>query len=94
MGKINGDLVSPLAIDGKILVGNNTGLVGLMANNDNQSWSGEIVPIDSCDVVNGWSSFIVSLNFTPEIVETIGSGSYSFDYEVNSYLNEFCSQDS
>jgi len=45
---------------------------------------------EDCSITNGKQDFIVSLEFTEDLIEKIGGGAYNFDWEVNSYLYDIC----
>jgi hypothetical protein len=91
MSKINEDLAF-LDLEPTLIIGNNSGKVGRLNTSEGYFVYGDIVPFSDnlCEVMNGWTSFVVSLNFTEETVDKIGFGDYDFDYQVNSYFDDLC----
>jgi len=92
MGKIKNNTVSPVALNGTLIIGDNSGVVGSINTDGSISFNGDIVSFssDGCTIINGKRDFTLQLNFTSEIVSLIGSGDYSFDWNIHSFLDESC----
>ncbi len=55
-------------------------------------FNGDVLPFlnESCGVVNGRTKFNVTLNFTEDLVDKIGSGNYQFNWTTEAFLNQSC----
>ena len=92
MDKINEGAASPFILNATIHKDGQVAQVGLI----DQFYSnvpGELLNLtNDCDVVNGWTTFDMTMELSPAIAALIGDG-VSLEYEVNSFLKEECEQE-
>jgi archaellum component FlaG (FlaF/FlaG flagellin family) len=81
------ELASPLDLNATLVTNGGQGYVGY---NGYGGYEGQIVSLNAnmtCgQVINNRVKFNVTMNFSQELIQNIGSGTYHFDWDVNPYV--------